>query len=188
VGVLCSGILRGVLIGAALSILMLLRRASRPGTTELGRVPGTDFFADLVRHPENQREPGVIVFRMEGAILYFNADHVRDRFFELLDQRNDGDVRLAILFLGVVPAIDLAGAEMLADLHRALRARGIELKLAEARGQVREALKRAELERFFGPIQANQTVATIVNEWRRAGASASAGTSAAAPLAQPVSA
>jgi high affinity sulfate transporter 1 len=193
-GVLCSGILRGVLIGAVLSILLLLRRASRPGTTELGRVPGTDFFADLVRHPENQREPGVLVFRVEGAVLYFNADHVRDRFVETLDgldARGVRDVRLAVLFLGMVPAIDLAGAEMIAELHRTLRARGIELRLAEARGQVREPLRRAELERYVGPIHANQTVASVVNDWKRAGAgvgaSADPGAGAAAARAQPVS-
>jgi high affinity sulfate transporter 1 len=50
-GVLGSGLLRGVLIGVAISVLLLLRRASRPHTTELGRVPGTDYFADVVRHP-----------------------------------------------------------------------------------------------------------------------------------------
>ena len=50
-GVLGSGLLRGVLIGAVISVLVLLRRASRPRTTELGRVPGTDYFADAVRRP-----------------------------------------------------------------------------------------------------------------------------------------
>jgi sulfate permease, SulP family len=34
-----------VLIGAVISLLLLLRGASRPRTTELGRVPGTDYFA-----------------------------------------------------------------------------------------------------------------------------------------------
>ena len=62
-GVLGSGLLRGVLIGAVISILLLLRRASRPRTTELGRVPGTDYFADLSRHPENERLADVFVFR-----------------------------------------------------------------------------------------------------------------------------
>jgi len=85
-GVLGSGLLRGVLIGVVLSILILLRRASRPHTTELGRVPGGELFADRIRTPENQREPGVFVFRSSGALLYFNIEHVRDRFFELLGE------------------------------------------------------------------------------------------------------
>ena len=79
-GVLGSGILRGVLIGAVLSLVLLLRRGSRPHTTELGRVQGTDYFADRLRHPENERVPDVFVFRCDGPLLFFNVDYVRDRF------------------------------------------------------------------------------------------------------------
>lgn len=77
-GVLGAGLLDGVLIGVAISILLLIHRAARPRVTEIGRVPGTSYFSDLARHPENQRVPDVLVFRSEGALLYFNVDHVRD--------------------------------------------------------------------------------------------------------------
>ena len=163
-GVLGSGILRGVLIGVVLSLLMLLRRSSRPHTTELGRVPGTDFFADRVRHPENEREPGVAIFRVEGSILYFNVDHVRDHFMEIVNDSKE--TRLAIFFMGMVASIDLAGAELLAELHRVLASRGIEFRIAEARGNIRESLRRAGFEKECRPIEANQTVASIVSEWQ----------------------
>jgi MFS superfamily sulfate permease-like transporter len=164
-GVLGSGLLRGVLIGAVISILMLLRRASRPRTTELGRVPGTDYFADVLRHPENERLPDVFVFRAEAALLYFNVDHVRDRFFELMEARGAG-VKLAVFFLGTSPGVDLAGTELLEEIHHTLARRGIALRLAEARGDVRETLRRAAFEDHFGPVVANQTVATAIDEWR----------------------
>ena len=60
-------------------LLLLIRRASRPRVIEVGRVPGTSYFADLARHPENERMPDVLVVRSEGSLLYFNVDHVRDR-------------------------------------------------------------------------------------------------------------
>lgn len=164
-GVLGSGLLRGVLIGAVISMLLLLRRAALPRTTELGRVPGTDHFADAVRHPENERAEDVFVFRAEAALLYFNVEHVRDRFFESLDARGPG-VKLAVLFLGMSPAVDLAGAELIEDLHHVLRERGIELRLAEARGGVRETLRRAGFHERCSPVIANQPVATVVREWR----------------------
>jgi sulfate permease, SulP family len=159
-GVLGSGLLRGVLIGAALSILVLLRRASRPATTELGRVPGTEQFADRIRHPENERAPGVFVFRSSGALLYFNVDHVRERFFELLDEF--GPARRAVFFLGSVPLVDLAGAELLVELHRTLAARGIELRLAATPSSVRETLAQAGFEEHCGPVVANEPVAAAV--------------------------
>src|SRR5262249_45750374 len=139
-GVLGSGLLRGVLIGAVLSMLILIRRASRPQTTELGRVPGTDVFADRVRNPEYRREPGVFVFRSAGGLLYFNVDHVRERFFELLAE---SQARAAVFFLGGVPLVDLAGAELLAELHETLRARGVEFRLAAVPSSVRETLIKA---------------------------------------------
>jgi MFS superfamily sulfate permease-like transporter len=160
-GVLGSGLLRGVLIGAVLSILMLLRRASRPPTTELGRVPGTATFADRIRDPKNQRVPEVFVFRSSGALLYFNVDHVRERFFELLAAF--GPARRAVYFMGGVPLVDLAGAELLADLHKTLAARGIELRLADVRSSVRETLLRAGFEEHCGPVAANEPVEAVVS-------------------------
>jgi len=155
-GVLGSGLLRGVLIGAVLSILLLLRRASRPPTTELGRVPGTDYFADRIRNPENEREPGVFVFRNSGALLYFNVDHVRDRFFELLAER--GDAKRAVYFLGAVPLVDLAGAELLMEIHQTLKDRGIDFRLAATPSSVRETLVKAGYEEECGPVVANEPV------------------------------
>jgi high affinity sulfate transporter 1 len=165
-GVLGSGLLRGVLIGVVISLLLVLRRGSRPRTTELGRVPGTDYFADVIRHPENERLPDVFVFRAESALLYFNVEHVRDRFFELLGARGEG-VRLAVFFLGSCPGVDLAGAELLEELHHALRQRGIAFRLAEARGDVRETLRAAGFEQHCFPVVPVQPVATVVDEWRR---------------------
>ena len=83
VGVLGSGPVNGVLLGAAISIVLLLRQAANPRVTELARVPDTTHFADRVRHPENDTTPGVFVFRCEASLLYFNVEYVRDRLFEL---------------------------------------------------------------------------------------------------------
>jgi high affinity sulfate transporter 1 len=164
-GVLGSGLLRGVLIGAVLSLLLLLRRAATPQGTELGQVAGTDYWADALRHPENERLPDVFVFRLESALLYFNAEHVRDRFFELLNARGDG-VKLAVFFLGTVPMVDLAGAELLEEIHHALGERGVEMRLAEARGGVRETLRRSGFAERCRPVEANQPVSRVVAEWR----------------------
>jgi MFS superfamily sulfate permease-like transporter len=146
VGVLGSGILRGVLIGAALSLLILLRRGSQPNAAELGRVGDTDLFATLSRGADRTRVPGTFVFRSDGALLYFNVDYIRDRFFALLDARPDA-VTTAVYFLGTVPIVDLAGADLLIELRHALAARGIELRLAGAHAEVRDALVRAGMGR-----------------------------------------
>ena len=171
-GVLGSGPANGVLVGAAISIVLLLKQASRPRVAELARIPGTSSFGDRARHPGHERTPGVLVVRCESALLYFNVEFVRDRIAELVAARRD-DVRLVILFLGSVPSIDLAGAEMIAELHRMLAARGIALRLAEAHGQVRDALGRIGFEGAHGALESAQTVDVILAEWEPAVVSSS---------------
>jgi sulfate permease, SulP family len=161
-GVLGSGPVNGVLIGAFLSIVLLLRQASRPRVTELTRIPGTTYFSDRSRHPDNAITPGVLVVRCESALLYFNAAYVRERLFQLLASRQD-PVRLVVFALGTVPRIDLAGAELIADLHKTLHERGIVLKLADAHGEVRDALRRIDFEREYGPLETGQSVDAVMS-------------------------
>jgi high affinity sulfate transporter 1 len=142
-GVLGQGILRGVFIGVILSVLMLLRRASQPNVAELGRV-GDGEFGSLASDEQRRPVAGAMVARVDGALLYFNAELVRDRLIELLDQRRDATVM--VLFLGTVPTVDMAGADMLIDLRHGLQTRGVELRLAGPHGAVRDALTRAGLD------------------------------------------
>jgi len=81
---------------------------------------------------------------------------VRERFFELLAER--GETRRAVYFLGAVPLVDLAGAELLMELHKTLKARGIEFRLAATPSSVRETLVKAGYEEQCGPVVANQPV------------------------------
>ena len=164
-GVLGSGLLNGVMFGVALSLLLLLGRASRPRVTEVGRVPGTSYFADLSRYTDNERLPDVLVLRTEGSLLYFNIDHVRERTLALVAERVPRP-RLVIFFMGNVPYVDLAGAEFLMALRLTLRQQGIDLRLAEAHGTVREAMKRLGHEHAAGLAEANQTVDDVLNKWR----------------------
>src|SRR6267378_3541610 len=76
VAVLLLGILQGILLAALASVLMLLVRVSRPHVAFLGRVPGTNSYSDLARHPENEVLPGIIAARPEASLIYVNADAV----------------------------------------------------------------------------------------------------------------
>ncbi|HET9363110.1 MAG TPA: SulP family inorganic anion transporter, partial [Vicinamibacterales bacterium] len=165
-GVLGSGLLNGVLLGVVISILLLLGRASRPRVTELGRVPGTTYFADLTRHPENERVADVLIVRSEGALLYFNVDHVRERLNTIVSECAQPP-RLVVFFMGNVPHVDLAGVEFLIDLRETYRRSGTEFRLAEVHGQVREALRRSGHASLSELAEANQTVDDLVGKWTK---------------------
>ncbi len=161
-GVLGAGLLDGVLIGALISIVILLRRASQPHVAVLGQIPGTSLYGNLAPNPENERTAGVFIFRSDSALLYFNCEYLHDRFVELLEQETP-PATCAIWSLSTASAVDLAGAEMLLHLRRELLERGVEFRLADVRGPVRDALRRAGLEEHFGPIEPNMSIASILN-------------------------
>jgi high affinity sulfate transporter 1 len=138
--VLLLGILQGILLAALASVLMLLVSASRPHVAFLGRVPGTNNYSDMARHPENQPLPGVIAFRPEASLLYVNADAVLEAVLSRLDAPAASEIRMVICDLSASPHIDLAGSRILHELHGKLAARGIALRII-AHARVRDLLR-----------------------------------------------
>ncbi len=147
-GVLLLGILKGVLLAVVVSLLLLLATAARPHVAFLGRIPGTRRYSDLDRHPDNELIPGVLIFRAEASLLYFNVDHVRNRVWAKVADAQL--LRLVVCDLSNSPYIDVAGATMLAALHRQLAARGIQLRIVEAHAKVRDLLRAEGLEEQVG--------------------------------------
>jgi anti-anti-sigma factor len=122
----------------------LLRRATAPNVVEIGRIGDSDQFASFRDDQPRSRVPGVLVARIDGSLLYFNAEHARDRLVELLAERPDA--RRMVLYLGAVPAVDLAGADMVIELAHALRGRGIDFRIAGAHTRVRDKLSLAGMD------------------------------------------
>jgi high affinity sulfate transporter 1 len=149
-GVLLLGILKGVLLAAIVSMLLLIHRAAHPHVARLGRIPGANRFSDCERHPDNEEIAGVLILRVESALLYFNADHVRDRAHRFIADAGES-LRLVIWDLSSSPYVDIAGARMLGELQREFAARGAKLRLVEARAGVRDLL-RAEIGTSVGEV------------------------------------
>jgi len=139
--VLLLGILQGILLAALVSILMLIARASRPHVAFLGRVPGTNLYSDLARHPENELLPGVLAFRPEGALIYINSEAVLNIVLDRMRRLDPSQIRLVVCDLSAAPALDLAGSRMLHDLHAELDRRGVALRIVGAHGSVRDLLR-----------------------------------------------
>ncbi len=160
-GVLLFGVLNGVLLAAVAAIVLVVKRAARPHTAELGRVPGTDVFSDIARNPRNERPPGALVARVEGTLLYFNAEHVRSELMRRVEEQ-DRPVSLVVLDLSGSPGIDLAGVHLVAELATYFAARGIVFQLAELRGKVRDMIRAENLSEQLGVGERGLSVAEII--------------------------
>ena len=114
-GVLGSGLLRGVLIGAVISLVQLLRRGSQPHVARLGRIPGTNRFSDRERNLENEAIPGICMFRVESSLLYFNVEFVRNSILEQVRGESPAP-QLVVCDLSASPHVDLQSAATLGVL------------------------------------------------------------------------
>ena len=162
VGVLLFGILKGVLLAAVFSILVMLKRASYPRIVILGRLPGTDRFVDSARYSAAEFSPSTLAVRVESGLFYFNAENVRAEIMNHVRQRSS--LKLVVIDLSTSANIDLGGARMLGELHDQLTQHGAVLKLAEVHGTVRDLLQAEKLHNRIPGIDSRLGVAALADE------------------------
>ncbi|MBO9582877.1 MAG: sulfate permease [Flavobacterium sp.] len=160
-GVLIWGILAGVLLATLVTLLLLLKAASKPHVAFLGRVPGTRVYTDLRRHPDNEKIENILIVRVESSIFYFNAEYIKEQILEKI-YSEPNSLRTVILDLNSSPRIDIAGARFLKTLFVDLQSKDITLKIAEARSDVRDSLRAENLEMLFGHISRSVSVDDLV--------------------------
>jgi high affinity sulfate transporter 1 len=143
-GVITVGVLPGVAIAVALALLQLLARASRPHDAVLGRARDNTGFHDLTQHPDVAPVPGLVLYRFESALLFFNADYFKSRVREV-SRAAPASTRHFIIVAETMPMIDSTGAATLSELCAELTASGMTVAVAGAHAQVREMLARTGL-------------------------------------------
>jgi MFS superfamily sulfate permease-like transporter len=163
--VLWLGILQGVIVAVLVSLLLLIRRAAHPHVAILGRIPGTRVFSDMERNPDNEPVPGVLAFRVEAALLYFNAEHVRDAVWERI-RSSPTPLQLVVCDLSTSPMLDLAGVRMLATLHEQLQAAGVRFRLVAAHATVRDILRAEKMEERVGYFGRRIFVSDAIDEFQ----------------------
>lgn len=165
-GVLLLGILKGVMLASIISLVLLIAGAARPHVAFLGRIPGTQRFSDLERHPDNEVVPHVLVFRVEASLLYFNVDHVRNVLWSRV--RASPGLKLVVCDLSNSPRVDVAGARFLSTFDRELEARGMSLRLVQPHAQVRDLLRAEGLEEDVGYFGRHLAIDEAIAEFEAA--------------------
>ncbi len=163
-GVLVFGILKGVMISVIMSLILIIRRSSRPEVAVLGRIDHTAHFSDIVRHPDNIITPGIAIMRIESSIFYFNAEDIREKINEHLNSAGT-KAKVLILDLAASPYVDVAGSKMLLELATELQKGGTRMRIAGALSGVREILRRQGFEEISGKIRRTHSIAEVISEF-----------------------
>ncbi len=160
-GVATIGVLPGIAITVILSLILLIRRASSPYDAILGQVPGVDGFTDISEYPDAQTIPGLLVYRFDAALLFFNADYFKKRVREVI-ALSAHSLHLFVFDMEAINVIDMTGLEALEEIRSELATKGIALLVARAKIQIREKLSRSGFEERFGASNFHPSVRSAV--------------------------
>jgi high affinity sulfate transporter 1 len=163
-GVAFLGVVEGIFIAVALSLLNFIRRAWRPYDTVLGRVDGLRGYHDVTRYPAARRVPGLVLFRWDAPLFFANADVFG------LDVREAASTsptpaRWIVVAAEPVTDVDTTAADVIEGLHDDLAAAGVELHFAEVKDPVKDRLARYGLTDLIGLERFHPTVGTAVDAY-----------------------
>jgi len=164
-GVALLGVLWGVGIAIALSLLAFIRRAWRPHDAMLGRVDGLKGYHDTERYPAARLVPGLVLYRFDAPLFFANADYFRARVRALA---RPGETKWIIVAAEPITDIDTTAGEIVRKLHDELAADGIELAFAELKDPVRDQLRRYGIDEAIGDHRFFPTLGAGVAAYLRA--------------------
>ena len=162
VGVAVLGVLWGVGIAIALSLLNFIRRAWRPHDAVLGRVDNLKGYHDTERHPDARLIPGLVLYRFDAPLFFANADYFRAHVRALA--RSHGTRRIVVAAEPITD-IDATAGETLRALHDELAADGVELAFAELKDPVRDRLRRYGIYELIGDDHFFPTIGVAVSAY-----------------------
>jgi sulfate permease, SulP family len=144
VATLGLGILKGLLLGVAASVLWVVVRSTRPHLAVLGRVPGTLQFKNVNRYPGLITYDDVLIVRMDAQLYFANSEFLRDKLIEL-EAASAHPLRAVIIDASPINHLDSSAVEVIEELEADYKARGVRFYLAGVKGPVRDVLERAGL-------------------------------------------
>jgi high affinity sulfate transporter 1 len=163
-GVALLGVLPGIAIAVALSILNVFRRAWWPYDTELGRVDGLEGYHDIRSYPEARQLPGLVIYRFDGPLFFANAKAFRDDIRQLA--RAERKPRWILIAAEPVTDVDTTASDMLEELDQALNAEHISLVFAELKDPVRRKIERYGLTHTIDPHHFFPTIEAAVTAYQ----------------------
>ncbi|MEV7171576.1 sulfate permease [Streptomyces sp. NPDC093224] len=184
-GVALLGVLQGIAIAVALSVLNVFRRTWWPYRTVLGRVPGLEGYHDVRSYPDAELLPGLVIHRFDAPLVFANAKNFRDAVRRLAAA--EPRPRWIVVAAEPMTDVDTTAADVLEELDEELNAAGVHLVFAELKDPVRRKIERYGLTRTLDARHFFPTVESAVAAYRlRTGAQwSSGGGSGASPPGSP---
>jgi sulfate permease, SulP family len=165
-GELMLGVLHGIALGVALSLLLLIYRTSHPQGAVLGQLPGTEAYRDVQRHPEALTFPGLLIWRAGGELFFASIGHL-DEGLKAALAANRPPAKHVLLDADSVNFIDTSACDAVLNFIKELHSQGITFAFARVRDEVRERMRLGGIEAAVGPDNFHERVTDGVRAWQQ---------------------
>jgi len=165
-GVMFIGVLQGIVVAVALSVVYIFKRAWSPYSAVLGISPGVPGYHDIGRYPDAEQVPGLLIVRWSAPLFFANANEFRDRIRELVKAAPEKP-RWVLVAAEPITDIDTTAGSMLADLDLELNSAGTHLAFAELQSGVRDTIVRYGLLETIEEGHFYRSVTEAVEAFRR---------------------
>jgi SulP family sulfate permease len=165
-GELTLGVPHGILLGVALSLLMLIYRTSHPEGAVLGQLPGTEAYRDVRRHPEARTFPGLLIWRVGGDLFFASIGHLNAGLKAALAAARP-PAKQVLVDADSVNFIDASACDALVNLIKQLQSQGIVFAFARVRDEVRERMRLWGIEALVGSANFYERVTDGVRAWQQ---------------------
>jgi MFS superfamily sulfate permease-like transporter len=139
-GVIWVGAIQAVLFAVLLALLRFLQLSARPKTEVLGRIKGDAGFRSVGRHSDAVTTPGLVIFRFNGPVVFFNAAYFKREALAAADREGPG-LRWFVIDMLPMTHLDITGLDTLLQLQDELARRGAKMVAAARRGEALEWLR-----------------------------------------------
>jgi high affinity sulfate transporter 1 len=148
-GELFFGTLPGVFMGVGLSLLVLIRQVTRPGTAIIGRMPDKETYRDVTLYPEAETVPGLLIFRFDSPLIFTNSTCFTDEVQRYIEAA-ETTVQEVLVNAETMNNMDTTGTDQLIKLREELEKDGIRLAFAKVKDPVRDMMRRTGAEEAIG--------------------------------------
>ncbi|PTY35981.1 sodium-independent anion transporter [Saccharospirillum sp. MSK14-1] len=146
---LALGAKDGLFLAVGASMLWFVIKTTRPHYAVLGKLPGTEAYRNIERHPQAQIEPGILAIRFDAQFYYGNVSFLKDTI-RRVEQRLNAPLRAVVLDACSINQLDSSADTALHDLLRDYRERDIELFIAHVKGPVKDVMDRSGFSETLG--------------------------------------
>ncbi len=165
---LTLGVMQGIALGVALSLLILIYLASHPHGAVLGQLPGTEAYRDIRRHPEARTFPGLLIWRIGGDLFFASIGHIEMALKRSLAETRPPVERLLLDFSSV-NYIDVSACDELIRFFKELKSRSVTVAFARVRDPVRQHMQLGKIEAVVAPGDFYERITDGVTAWKRQG-------------------